>query len=91
MRLVRVERGATGRDRAGEVPTMGCGNVAVSFSLPQQNRDLDGCEVEPSLTRHEPHVPHGASRSLPAGLLKARHEAVADFRTSQEAPIGLWK
>ena len=70
---------------------MGRGNVAVSLSLPQQNRDLDGCEVEPPRTRHEPHVPHRASGSLPTGLLKARHEAVTNFRTLQEAPIGLRK
>jgi hypothetical protein len=91
MSLVRVKRGATGRDGTSEIPAMCRGNVAVSLSLPQQNRNLDGCEVEPPRARHEPHVPHGASRSLAARLLEARHEAVSNFRTLEEAPIGLRK
>ena len=91
MRLVGVERGATGRDRASEVPAMGCGNVAVSLSLPQQNRDPDRCEIESPRARHERQVPHWASRSLPTGLLKARHEAVADFGLLQEGSIWLRK
>src|SRR5262249_27060767 len=91
MRLVRVERGAAVREGASEVPAMGRRNIAVALSLPQPNRDSDRCEVEPPRARHKRHVPHWASGSLPTGFLITRHEAVANFRTPQEAPIGLRK
>ncbi len=91
MRVIWIERGAAGRDRAGEVATVGGGNVAVALSLPQHHGHLDGGEVEPPRARHEPHVPDGASGALAARLRVARHEAVANLGTFQQAPIGLGK
>ena len=74
-----------------EIPAVDRRHVAVAFSLPQHHRSVDGCEVEPPRARHEPHVPHGTFRSLAAGLRIAGHEAVADFLTLQQGPVGLGK
>jgi hypothetical protein len=46
MCVIRVECRAAVWECAGEIPAMSHGHVAISFSVPQQDRDVHGSEVE---------------------------------------------
>ena len=71
---------------------MGWGHVAISLSLPQQDRNAKLGEVESPRACNERHIPHGSLGSLSTGFLKAGDEAVSNFRSLlHEAAIRLRK
>ena len=91
VRLLRVERRMAVWNCAGEISRMDCGHVAISLSLPQQHRTLDGSQLKAPGKREEALFPHGPSRPIAAGLLEACDTAVAHFLALEECVVRLRK
>ena len=88
MRVRGVESGAAIRERTREIPAAGYGHVAIPFAVPEEHGDVNGSKVEAPWPRDQRNVRNGTTRPRATSLHEARHEAVCDFRSSQEASIG---
>lgn len=89
MRLVLIEHRATVRKCARKIAAAGNWHVAIMFSMPHKDRDLDHAEIETPWAGNQPHVSRRPAITLPAGFFKAGHKPVADLGALQQDSIRL--
>src|SRR5271154_194089 len=87
MRVIWVEHWTASRDHAGDIASALNRYIAIPNSVPKQNGNLNGSEVDLPGSRDQRYIHCRTRCTLPARLFEARDESSHDLRILKQCSI----